>query len=116
MTKPEKCQCGSVSWERKIAENRYICASCKSPLWQPIETAPKDEWILTYQAHGQHGGTVFTGGHCYVAKWAYGNEFWYDKSSNIFEIQDMKDHATTYFTCVPTHWMPLPPPPKKGEE
>ena len=80
--------------------------------WQPIETAPKDEWILTYQAHGQHGGTVFTGGHCYVAKWAYGNEFWYDKSSNILEIQDMKDHATTYFTCVPTHWMPLPAPPE----
>ena len=84
--------------------------------WQPIETAPKDEWILTYQAHGQHGGTMFTGGHCYVAKWAYGNEFWYDKSSNILEIQDMKDHALTYFTCVPTHWMPLPPPPKKGDE
>ena len=80
--------------------------------WQPIETAPMDEWILTYQAHGKHGGTVFTGGHCYVAKWAYGNEFWYDKSSNIFEIQDMKDHATTYFTCVPTHWMPLPAPPE----
>ena len=84
--------------------------------WQPIETAPKDEWILVYQAHGQHGGMVFTGGHCYVAKWAYGNEFWYDKSSNILEIQDMKDHATTYFTCVPTHWMPLPLPPKKGDE
>ena len=84
--------------------------------WQPIETAPKDEWILVYQAHGQHGGMVFTGGHCYVVKWAYGNEFWYDKSSNILEIQDMKDHATTYFTCVPTHWMPLPEPPEPNKE
>ena len=79
--------------------------------WQPIETAPNDEWILAYQPHGVHAGFTFLGGHCYVCKWAYGNEFWYDKSSNILEIQDMKDHTTTYFTCVPTHWMPLPPCP-----
>ena len=43
MINPEKCQCGSVSWERKIVENRYICAICKRPLWQLIETAPKDD-------------------------------------------------------------------------
>jgi hypothetical protein len=39
---PAKCHCGSISWERNIKENRYTCCSCKRPLWQPIETAPKD--------------------------------------------------------------------------
>ena len=85
--------------------------------WQLIETAPKDEWILTYQANGERDGIVFTGGHCYVAKWAYGNQFWYDKSSNILDIPDTKNHVATYFTCVPSHLMPLPEPPtlKEGE-
>ena len=39
---PAKCHCGSISWERRIEERRFICASCKRPLWQPIETAPED--------------------------------------------------------------------------
>jgi len=111
MINPEKCQCGSVSWERKIAENRYICAICKSPLWQPIDTAPKNEWILAYQPNGQHGGMTFTGGHCYVCRWAYKNEFWYDKTSNVLQEPPPKEKIVNYFTCIPTHWMPLPPCP-----
>ena len=42
MIEPAKCHCGSISWERNIEESRYTCCSCKRPLWQPIETAPKD--------------------------------------------------------------------------
>jgi hypothetical protein len=46
MTNPAQCHCGSISWERNIEESRFICASCKRPLWQPIEPAPKvpDDW------------------------------------------------------------------------
>jgi hypothetical protein len=80
-------------------------------MWQPIETAPKDEWILVYQPYGEG----FTGGHCFVVKWAYGNKFWYDKCSNILEIKSLKEHVTTYHTCTPTHWVPLPEPPKGDE-
>jgi hypothetical protein len=76
--------------------------------WKPIETAPKNEWILAYQSNG----TGFTGGHCYVCQWAYDDQFWYDKTSNILEIKRLEDKVTTYLTCVPTHWMPLPEPPK----
>lgn len=113
MTEPAKCYCGSISWERNIEESRYICASCKRPLWQPIETAPKDDWILVYQPNGESAsGFKFIGGHCFVARWAYQNEFWYDKTSNILEIDDLKDKVVTYFTCIPTHWMPLPEGPK----
>jgi hypothetical protein len=50
MTEPAKCHCGSISWERRIEESRYICASCKRPLWQSIETAPRDgTTILVYE-------------------------------------------------------------------
>jgi len=46
MTDPAKCHCGSNSSEHRYGENRYICAHCKRPLWQPMETAPKvpDDW------------------------------------------------------------------------
>ena len=80
--------------------------------WQPIETAPKDKWILVYQPNGEHNGIKFTGGHCYVCKWAYDNQFWYDKTSNILYEPTPKEKVVTYLTCVPTHWMPLPEPPK----
>ena len=46
MTEPAKCHCGSASWERRIEESRYICASCKRPLWQPIDTAPVDQVVI----------------------------------------------------------------------
>jgi len=84
--------------------------------WQPIDTAPKDEWVLAYQPNGQHGGMTFTGGHCYVCRWAYKNEFWYDKTSNVLQEPPPSEKVVTYFTCTPTHWMPLPAPPKKGDE
>lgn len=82
--------------------------------WQPIETAPKDQWILAYQPHGIAAGKVFMGGRCYVCKWAYMDEYWYDKSSNVLERKSHEETVTTYHTCTPTHWMPLPEPPKEG--
>jgi hypothetical protein len=80
--------------------------------WRPIGSAPKDKWILAYQLNGEHGGIKFTGGHCYVCKWAYDNQFWYDKMSNVLDEPKLKEKAVTYLTCVPTYWMPLPEPPK----
>lgn len=81
--------------------------------WQPIADAPEDKWILVYQPHGHSAGMFFPGGRCYVAMWAYGDQFWYDKTSNILEIKNSDDHVVQYHTCVPTHWMPLPEPPKE---
>lgn len=113
MTEPAKCHCGSISWERNIEESRYTCCSCKRSLWQPIETAPEDDWILVYQPHGIAAGMLFPGGRCYVAMWAYGNKFWYDKTSNILEIKNPVEHVVQYHLCVPTHWMPIPEGPKE---
>jgi len=88
--KPATCHCGSISWERKIAENRFLCATCKRPLWQPIETAPRDgtQVILFDQ-----DGDILTGN--YVAPY-----WWIDQF-----MPPMMDGD-------PLYWMPLPEPPK----
>jgi hypothetical protein len=89
MTDPAKCHCGSISWERNIEESRYICASCKRPLWQPIETAPKDgEIILVYGAFYDFA----TLRDVYFAYW--------EESTQAWEIEGEE--------IIATHWMPLP--------
>jgi len=86
--KPAKCHCGSISWERKIAENRFLCATCKRPLWQPIETAPKDDTdVLILCGDGDIVIGSFAGGMWWIEQ-------------------------TYYEKRKPTYWMPLPEPPK----
>ena len=53
MSEPAKCHCGSISWERNINERRFTCCSCRRPLWQLMETAPKDgSLFLAYMGQG----------------------------------------------------------------
>jgi hypothetical protein len=85
--KPAKCHCGSISWERRIEEQRFICASCKRPLWQPIETAPKDDTdVLVLCDHGIISIGSFTAG-----------MWWFEQ--------------VTYEKREPIYWMPLPEAP-----
>ena len=87
MTEPAECYCGSISWERNVEERRYTCCSCKRPLWQPIETAPKDgTCVLVYSK-----GRVI---------------------SAYFLHDDWLEVLHSYSFNDPTHWMPLPEPPK----
>lgn len=105
MTEPAKCHCGSISWERNIEENRYICASCKRPLWQPIETAPQDEMILVWAE--DWGGSV--------AELVLMSEY---ASYDPDEYEDEKARMWVgdqglNLVFDPTHWMPLPEGPKE---
>jgi len=59
--------------------------------WQPIETAPKDHWVLVYEP----------GWHLMVAKWVYDDQWRYAKSDD-----------GVYLTCRPTYWMELQEAPK----
>ena len=94
MTEPAKCHCGSSSWERWITENRFICCSCKRPLWQPMEAAPKNGvTILVY-------GTWLENSVIRDVAFAYWDE---DAECWQFEGEEM--------FC--THWMPLPEGPKE---
>ena len=73
--------------------------------WQPIETAPKDGAILIYFADGRidpitamdilNDAALLTDeSHCWL--------FTCDPQPNVF----------CGFEAYPTHWMPLPQPPK----
>lgn len=67
--------------------------------WKPIETAPKDGTpIWLYTACGQCEGY-----------WKYGE--W--EQDAIYCTYDGTGGPA--FECNPTHWMPLPPPPKDDE-
>ena len=62
--------------------------------WQPIETAPKDGTrILAWHWHWSKQEEV-------IARWS----------------DDQWQNAWSELTIHPTHWMPLPEPPKGGGE
>lgn len=102
MSEPARCYCGSRSWERKIEERGYICCSCKSPLWQPIETAPRDNSIILLAGIDDDGNQV-------VGEGYWETYSWWDGEHNNPEW-------SWCWEADPTHWMPLPEPPKKGDE
>ena len=69
--------------------------------WQPIETAPKDGTpVLVAQPRDKHG-------------------WWIDVAENFYEVDEHLDATDKWLgreshsvSCRPTHWMPLPEPPK----
>lgn len=58
--------------------------------WQTIETAPKDEWVLVFYIDGEMGGEPSIA--------MNQGSFWLDWDHDVYGD--------------PSHWMPLPPPPK----
>lgn len=64
------------------------------PLWQPISTAPSATWVQVWNGHYQS-----------VALYDYVNS----------DEQDWTDGGDAYIRPLPTHWMPLPKPPKEGK-
>ena len=85
------CHCGQHS-KLKTKDGRMVCTSCYSVLWQSIETAPRDGTDVL----------VWCGGAMFIACMDVGRWFF-----------DRTDHSVK---PLPTHWMPLPPLPKKGNE
>jgi hypothetical protein len=66
--------------------------------WQPIETAPNDKTLLLW--HQTYGNPV--AGHFIVG------DIWTAFTPGIPML--FQKHLTP-----PTHWMPLPPPPKEPQ-
>ena len=70
--------------------------------WQPIDTAPKDGTaILIWPAKSSFTGDDTIS---YVVRWNDWKQGWIEASGEEYD------------TFYPTHWMPLPAPPKKGGE
>jgi hypothetical protein len=71
--------------------------------WQPIETAPKDGTSILLALEYQ--GKFFR----YIAKWNDGLNCWLrdETGSAVFP-----KHMQGWFS----HWMPLPPPPRRMVE
>ena len=70
--------------------------------WQPIETAPKDRHIQVFPG-------IWTGVTVSVAKWD-ANE--HAKKPRPYWRRLDAHHVVTSRGTSPTHWMPLPEPPK----
>jgi hypothetical protein len=64
--------------------------------WQPIETAPKDQMILTIW-DGTNNKSGLAARYWHVA---------------FFDGHDWIEHEFNDVIDTPTHWMPLPDPPK----
>jgi len=117
MTEPAQCYCGSKSWERWAADgNRFICCSCKRPLWQPIETAPLMEPIIVTWKNDKGDPVVWMVCKNIISTHA-DTEHW--ETFNLDKIvsywsSDMD--GEDQLEVRPTHWMPLPAPPKNGDE
>ena len=64
--------------------------------WQPIETAPKD------------GSAILGAWQCLNKTWDMDAMFWFEEDGEgaWFDYFGDYDHS-------PTHWMPLPEPPKE---
>lgn len=71
--------------------------------WQDIETAPKDGTpFLAYHSFTFHDGTpdqIMD-----VTAWEVRGGFWFNRTATNY-YQRCAENA------LPTHWMPLPPPP-----
>lgn len=65
--------------------------------WQPIDTAPKDgRWIIAY------GDIALTDCPVGVVRWS--------KTYLLWDAENDPDQGP--WQTTPTHWMPLPEPPK----
>lgn len=70
--------------------------------WQPIETAPKDRFILLWEPE-----------FCaiWLAKWQ--GSLWYGVDNEGITRQSAREDGETI--CYVTHWMPLPLPPTQSD-
>ena len=60
--------------------------------WQPIESAPRDEWLLVFHAYGEMAGCVT------IAQLYSDSQQWSDWDGDLYG--------------TPAVWMPLPKPPE----
>ena len=74
--------------------------------WQPIETAPKDRTkILVFTVHGD----------IELTEWCIIENSHYEEAGNDLYRKVIDETTEFWNSNKPTHWMPLPEPPKIEE-
>jgi len=76
--------------------------------WRPIATAPKDGTIILVWRYGE----------IQMVKWAKNNcnEWWSKPDGTHISRFDKYDSGEPMDEEIPTHWMPLPDPPKDAPD
>jgi hypothetical protein len=85
------------------------------PKWQPIETAPRDATAVLVMSDNWPGtksgrAEKCNGHNTYVAQWWAGEN--HGAGAWICYMDMVRDPDCP---ITPTHWMPLPPPPRDQE-
>lgn len=83
-----------TKWELEQAITALEMA--KANVWQPIETAPKDEYIKAKNDFFE----------C---------ECFYDTADDVWFFSRDDNRGYLALPVPPTHWMPIPTPPKESE-
>jgi hypothetical protein len=74
--------------------------------WQPIETAPKDGTrVLLFWLAGLYGSR-----HIEFGRWD--DDKYARKGPRPYWTGERPNNASAYRASQPTHWMPMPEPPK----
>jgi hypothetical protein len=77
--------------------------------WQPIDTLPEGEHVLLWFPHGERGIGGMECGTCFWEEWLVSVRrlcIWTHGGPNAGSDWEPCDDE------MPTHWMPLPEPPK----
>jgi len=82
--------------------------------WQPIETAPRDGTPVLLWAVREGWEDR---GPCRICGWGdeYGWSLYGAAGAEPFAGMPRNNRVQRLDQCQPTHWMPLPAPPDKGE-
>lgn len=87
-------------WPRLTHEEIFLAGWVAATAWQPIETAPKDKYLLL----------CLDGRDWSIGCW---NRNLYDSQSHIGDWVNDDGTESTPFMLHPTHWMELPKLPDK---
>jgi len=109
---------GVWTWKQEDAGIKATVESCwkaATPQWQPIETAPKDGTEIL--GFNEDNGGIFLARYTCLADFLSDTEL--ERYDEEKQFRDDWFHAD--FVCggllegdeIPTHWQPLPEPPKQ---
>lgn len=85
--------------------------------WQSINTAPRDGTEILVYCEGLNDFQRVLSGDIVIAAWnttQFRGGAWYSDSESSMEGYESTGDYVVHDPICPTHWMPLPDPPRKN--